>query len=150
MDAIAVTLPSSGRYVGVASLTDEQASQLAEIDRNPILATEANLAGRVAAERAFWILTPRSLDPLYAQLPEGSDPADILAGSGLRRRAVKDDHSVLCDIAANLFRGHTTLSLASESLPTAETTHAGGRRAEPRRICLGLCTTSELYATLLS
>jgi DNA primase catalytic core len=86
IDAIAVTLASSGRYVGVAplgtSLTEEQACQLAEIGRNPIVATDGDLAGRVAAERNFWILTPHRLDPLYTQLPEGSDPADLSAGHG--------------------------------------------------------------------
>ena len=62
MDAIAVTLASGGRYIGVAplgtSLTDEQASQLAAIGRDPIVATDADIAGRVAAERDFWMLTP--------------------------------------------------------------------------------------------
>jgi DNA primase len=83
MDAIAVTLASGGRYVGVAplgtSLTDEQVGQLARIGKNPIVATDADLAGRVAAERDFWILTAYRLDPRYAQLLEGSDPADLLA-----------------------------------------------------------------------
>jgi DNA primase len=86
MDAIAVTVASGGRYIGVAplgtSLTDEQAGKLARIGRNPIVATDADIAGRVAAERDFWILTPYRLDPGYAQLPEGSDPADLLAGHG--------------------------------------------------------------------
>ena len=86
MDAIAVTLASGGRYIGVAplgtSLTDEQASQLAAIGKNPIVATDADIAGRVAAERDFWILTPDQLDPRYALLPEGIDPADLLALNG--------------------------------------------------------------------
>ena len=86
MDAIAVTLASGGRYIGVAplgtSLTDEQASQLARIGKNPIVATDADIAGRVAAERDFWILTAYRLDPRYALLPEGSDPADLLALNG--------------------------------------------------------------------
>jgi DNA primase catalytic core len=90
MDAIAVTLSSGGRYIGVAplgtSLTDEQANQLARIGRNPIVATDADIAGRVAAERDFWILTPYRLDPGYAQLPEGSDPADLFARHGPRAR----------------------------------------------------------------
>jgi DNA primase catalytic core len=85
-DAIAVTLASGGRYVGVAplgtSLTDEQAGQLACWGKNPIVATDADLAGRVAAERDFWIVTPHRIDPLYAQLPEGSDPAGLLARHG--------------------------------------------------------------------
>jgi DNA primase len=83
MDAIAVTLAGGGRYIGVAplgtSLTDEQASQLARIGKNPIVATDADTAGRVAAERDFWLLTPHCLDPQYAPLPDGSDPADLLA-----------------------------------------------------------------------
>jgi DNA primase catalytic core len=86
MDAIAVTLASGGRYVGVAplgtSLTDEQAGQLARIGGNPIVATDADIAGRAAAERHFWMLTVYRLDPLYAQLPQGSDPADLLVRQG--------------------------------------------------------------------
>ena len=75
MDAIAVTFASRGRYIGVAplgtSLTDEQASQLASLGRNPIVATDADIAGRVAAERDFWILTAYRLDPRFALLPDG-------------------------------------------------------------------------------
>jgi DNA primase catalytic core len=86
IDAIAITMASGGRYIGVAplgtSLTDEQASQLARLGKNPIVATDADIAGRVAAERDFWILTPYRLDPRYALLPEGSDPADLLALNG--------------------------------------------------------------------
>jgi DNA primase len=86
MDAIAVTLASGGRYTGVAplgtSLTDEQASQLARIGKNPIVATDADTAGRVAAERASWMLTTYRLDPRFALLPESSDPADLLALNG--------------------------------------------------------------------
>jgi DNA primase len=86
MDAIAVTLASGGRYIGVAalgtSLTDEQASQLAAIGKNPIVATDADTAGRVAAERDFWILTAYHLDARYTLLPEGTDPADVLALNG--------------------------------------------------------------------
>jgi DNA primase catalytic core len=86
MDAIAVTLAGGGRYIGVAplgtSLTDDQASQLAAIGKNPIVATDADIAGRVAAERDFWMLTAYRLDPRCALLPEGSDPADLLALNG--------------------------------------------------------------------
>ena len=90
IDAIAVTLAGGGRYIGVAplgtSLTDEQASQLARqlarLGKNPIVATDADIAGRVAAERDFWILTTYRLDPRYALLPEGTDPADLLALNG--------------------------------------------------------------------
>ena len=84
MDAIAVTLATGGKYIGVAplgtSLTDEQAAQLRLLGhRTPIVATDADLAGRVAAERDYWILTPYGHDPRHAALPEGTDPADLLA-----------------------------------------------------------------------
>jgi DNA primase catalytic core len=86
MDTIAVTLAGGGCYIGVAalgtSLTDEQASQLARHGKNPIVATDADIAGRAAAERDFWILTPYRLDPRYARLPDGIDPADLLALNG--------------------------------------------------------------------
>jgi DNA primase catalytic core len=88
MDAIAVTLASQGSYIGVAplgtSLTNEQAHQLAGIGRQPIVATDADLAGRIAAERDFWILSCYQLDPLHARLPAGTDPADLLALRGPR------------------------------------------------------------------
>jgi DNA primase catalytic core len=86
MDAIAVTLASQGRYTGVAplgtSLTEEQAHQLARIGAQPIVATDADLAGRIAAERDFWMLSCYRLDPRYARLPDGTDPADLLAIAG--------------------------------------------------------------------
>ena len=86
MDAIAVTVGSQGRYLGVAplgtSLTEEQAYQLARIGSHPIVATDADLAGRIAADRDFWMLSCYRLDPLYAQLPDGTDPADLLALGG--------------------------------------------------------------------
>jgi hypothetical protein len=67
MDAIAVTLASQGRYIGVAplgtSLTEEQAHQLARSGAQPIVATDADLAGRIAAERDFWMLSCYRLDP---------------------------------------------------------------------------------------
>ncbi len=83
MDAIAITLATGGSHVGVAplgtSLTDEQAAQLAGWRRQPIVATDADLAGQIAAERDYWILTHHRMDPSHAQLPAGSDPADLLA-----------------------------------------------------------------------
>jgi len=90
MDAIAVTLATAGTHVGVAplgtSLTDDQALQLASLHHRtgaePVVATDPDLAGQVAAERAFWILTPHGLDPTYARLPTQADPADLLARRG--------------------------------------------------------------------
>ncbi|MBK8463496.1 MAG: relaxase domain-containing protein [Nigerium sp.] len=96
MDAIAITLATNGKFVGVAplgtSLTDHQAAQLREHGhRTPIVATDADLAGRVAAERDYWILTPHGHDPRHAELPDGTDPADLVAtgSAGVLAAALK-------------------------------------------------------------
>ena len=86
MDAIAVTIAAAGRYVGVAplgtSLTDQQAAQLGRFGVDPVVATDADLPGQAGAERDFWVLTPYGLDPAYARLPDGLDPADLLERYG--------------------------------------------------------------------
>lgn len=83
MDAIAVTLATRGSAVGLASLgtslTDEQAIQLPKLGRTLVIATDPDLAGRVAAERDYWLLTPYTIEPLHACLPAGSDPADLVS-----------------------------------------------------------------------
>jgi DNA primase len=48
----------------------------------PVVATDADLAGRIAAERDYWMLSCYRLDALYAQLPDGTDPAEMLAQKG--------------------------------------------------------------------
>ena len=90
MDAIAITAASAGVYVGVAplgtSFTEEQASQLASLHHRtgvrPIVATDPDTAGRVAAERAYWMLATHGVDPDYARLPAHTDPADLLVRRG--------------------------------------------------------------------
>ena len=90
MDAIAVTLATEGAQVGVAplgtSLTEDQVAQLARqfqrTGRDPVVATDGDLAGQVAAERDFWMLTGRGLDPAHVEMPAGSDPAGLLAEHG--------------------------------------------------------------------
>lgn len=86
MDAIAVTLASGGSRVGLAplgtSLTEDQAAELALLGRDPIVATDGDIAGRVAAERDYWLLAQHGLAPTVASFAEGSDPADVLARYG--------------------------------------------------------------------
>lgn len=96
IDAIAVTLATAGRYLGLAplgtALTDEQARQVVAITHAtrpvgmgpalPVIATDADPAGQVAAERDYWILTPHGLDPTYARLPLGLDPAALMTSAG--------------------------------------------------------------------
>jgi len=84
-DAIAITIATGGSHVGVAalgtSLTIQQAAQLRQHSDEPIVATDADLAGRVAAERDYWILTAGGFSPRFARLTGGADPADLLAHS---------------------------------------------------------------------
>lgn len=90
MDALAVTLAGAGRYVGVASLgtalTEQQATQLAQAvhgrHRGPVVATDADHAGQVAAQRSYWLLTQHGLTPHTIPLRPGSDPSDLLATQG--------------------------------------------------------------------
>lgn len=90
LDAIAVTLASAEGAVGLAPLgtafTEAQARQLAEhahrTGLSPIVATDPDEAGRAAAERAFWMLTPLGLVPRTPTGPGTNDPADLLATEG--------------------------------------------------------------------
>ena len=90
LDALAVALAGQGRFVGVAplgtSLTEEQARELAvAVHRNgapPLVATDADLAGRLAAERDYWLLAQHGLTPATAAMRPGSDPASLLESVG--------------------------------------------------------------------
>ena len=50
----------------------------------PIVATDNDRAGQAATERAYWVLAELGHDPLHATLPDGTDPADLLAEEGRR------------------------------------------------------------------
>jgi DNA primase catalytic core len=96
MDAIAVALATRGEYLGAAplgtSLTHAQARQLAALDTQPIIATDTDAAGVAAAERAYWILSSLAADPLLADMPGNSDPAEVLhSGQATALARVLDD-----------------------------------------------------------
>ncbi len=86
MDAHAITLATRAMYVGVApmgtALTSDQAAQLAQLGGPVIVATDADLAGRMAAERAHWLLAQHNVPTFAAALPEGTDPAQLLHDQG--------------------------------------------------------------------
>ena len=88
IDAVAVTLATGGSHVGVAplgtSFTNDQAEQLLHAFpmARPVVATDADIAGHVAAEKAYWTLQQHHMDPLAVRLPPGSDPAQILHEHG--------------------------------------------------------------------
>ena len=90
MDAIAVTLATGGSHVGVAplgtALTEAQARQLAGLATSagvgPVVATDGDLAGWMAAERAYWLLAQHGTEPMSVRLDDGTDPAQLLAAEG--------------------------------------------------------------------
>ncbi|KAA1397786.1 MobF family relaxase [Aeromicrobium ginsengisoli] len=86
IDAIAVTVASAGAFLGVAplgtSLTHEQAAQLARFGADPIVATDGDLAGLMAAERDYWLITPHLIEPRFAQFKPGEDPASLVEEAG--------------------------------------------------------------------
>jgi conjugative relaxase-like TrwC/TraI family protein len=94
LDALAVSL-ASPNHVGVAplgtALTDAQADSLIPYlhlagesggSVAPVVATDADLAGKLAAERDYWILTARGADPSHLAFPAGHDPASLLRRDG--------------------------------------------------------------------
>ncbi|MCB2176358.1 MAG: relaxase domain-containing protein [Actinomycetales bacterium] len=90
MDALAVSLASGGDFVGLAplgtALTEDQALELAtaahEHGTTPIVATDADAAGDLAAQRDYWLLAQHAIAPNTVAMRPGSDPADLLAQSG--------------------------------------------------------------------
>ncbi|MDC5696309.1 relaxase domain-containing protein [Intrasporangium calvum] len=90
MDAIAVTLATGGSHIGVAplgtALTEAQARQLVGLATSagtgPVVATDGDLAGWMAAERAYWLLAQHGAEPLSVRLDDGTDPAQLLAAEG--------------------------------------------------------------------
>ncbi|WP_245618483.1 MobF family relaxase [Knoellia aerolata] len=86
LDALAVTTACAGRFVGVAplgtSLTQSQARLLSTRHPSPIVAMDADPAGRVAAERAYWLLAQHAASPRHAALPAATDPAALLHHHG--------------------------------------------------------------------
>jgi DNA primase len=91
MDALAVTLASDGRAVGLAplgtALTAAQADQLAHIASRKIVlhGTDDDPAGLKAASRDYWLLTARGVDVRKLVLTDGeyafNDPAEAHLGA---------------------------------------------------------------------
>ncbi|WP_114905345.1 MobF family relaxase [Ornithinimicrobium murale] len=123
MDAHAVTLAGAGKYVGVAplgtALTQTQARQLATFSDTPLVATDADLAGRLAAERDHWLLSQHNLTPRVPTLPAGSDPADLLEYRGPERlREAMGNTKPLTQILIDKCLTNLT---ADQALPAAAT-----------------------------
>jgi DNA primase catalytic core len=90
IDALAITLGSTGTHVGVAPLgtafTDRQANELlpyiGKAKPGVLVATDADKAGWKAAQRAYWQLTARGDNPGHVLMADGLDPAKILENGG--------------------------------------------------------------------
>jgi DNA primase len=83
-DVIALHQAGIQNAVGVmgTSLTDEQARELERTARTLVLALDADGAGQEAMLRAARIAAGRNLELRVVPLPEGSDPADLIAQDG--------------------------------------------------------------------
>ena len=78
-----IQLHRAGFLTSLAALgtavTEEHARRLARSDRPVILLLDPDEAGRRAAARAARILVAEGLDVRVAELPDGADPADMIA-----------------------------------------------------------------------
>jgi conjugative relaxase-like TrwC/TraI family protein len=83
LDAWAVTLVGAGKFIGAAalgtSLTESHVAQLHQPGRSPVVATDADLAGQLAAEKDYWLLAMYNMAARHARLPTDMDPCDLLS-----------------------------------------------------------------------
>ncbi len=90
LDAIAVSIAVPGHYTGITpygtALTGEHVAALARTvslpDRGLLIAFDGDDGGRKAAARAYAHLVPVTGGVTAAVLPDGTDPASILASHG--------------------------------------------------------------------
>ncbi|WP_166503791.1 MobF family relaxase [Modestobacter italicus] len=133
LDALAVTLAGDDEFVGIAPLgvafTDAQADRLRPLigANRPqvIVATDADRAGQLAADRLFWQLTELGADPHHLAVPTGKDPAELLetAGADALLGALADSPS----LARKLIDAR--IDVYAERLDTAEGQVLATRRA---------------------
>ncbi|MFL6110094.1 MAG: toprim domain-containing protein [Catenulispora sp.] len=115
---------------------------------HPVVATDNDAAGRAAAARAYWLLTPHRLDPRLASLPTGTDPAELLArhGAAALTRALED----ACPLADALV--HERLTHPQDTRVTADVARIIAARPAPtwQRACTAAAATASLSVVDLS
>lgn len=78
-----ILLHQAGMPTAVASLgtafTADNAQRLRRLKRPVALLLDGDRAGREAAKRAAWILVQEGIEVRVVDLPEGSDPADLVS-----------------------------------------------------------------------
>jgi DNA primase catalytic core len=143
-DAIAVTLSDGDHHVGLASLgtsfTMAQANQLRPYigARHPgvTVATDADLAGQIAAERAFWMLAARGDSPRHVLLVGGTDPAEIFEhrGPAALRTALYDaqplSHQLLQERLRNIANDDLALLAEVAAIIAAQPPHTWGEQID--------------------
>ncbi|OLT43919.1 hypothetical protein BJF86_13240 [Serinicoccus sp. CNJ-927] len=133
MDAHAVTLATGGTCVGVTplgtALTETQARHLAQQSARPLVATDGDLAGQMAAHRDYWLLAQHGVTPQLVTLPDGSDPAGILErrGPDALVAALRDNRSPLSEA---LLHERLTHLAGPEAVHDAATVLATTRTAD--------------------
>lgn len=82
--------------VSGTALTNHQVGLLQRLSNKAVLALDADRAGVAAVKRGAAIMLARGMDVKVARLPEGSDPADLVAedSEGLRSCIKKSSHVI--------------------------------------------------------
>ena len=90
------------------------------------MATDADLAGQLAAERDYWMLTARGAEPRHLAFPAGHDPASLLQQDG--RTALADRLTTATSPLAELLVEERLNHLpAGAALPAAAAVVAAGQ-----------------------
>ena len=146
LDALAVALAGQGRFAGVAplgtSLTDEQAREVAAaVHKNgasPLVATDADFAGHLAAERDYWLLAQHGLTPAAAPLRPGTDPASLLetVGAADLRAALRSASDLAEILISERLDTHTGLEAVRRSAQVLAPAPSGSWERGTQRIAL--------------
>ncbi|HEY5144187.1 MAG TPA: DNA primase [Solirubrobacteraceae bacterium] len=109
-DVIALHQAGLRNTVGLmgTALTDEQVTELARLAPVVVLALDADGAGQEAMLRAAKVASGRRLELRVVSLPEGSDPADVVAsegGKGMRERVAASVPFIRFRVERELARG---------------------------------------------
>ena len=109
-DVIALHQAGLRNAVGLmgTALTDEQVTELARLAPVVVLALDAVSAGQEAMLRAAKVASGRRLELRVVSLPEGSDPADVVAsegGEGMRERVAASVPFIRFRVERELDRG---------------------------------------------
>lgn len=128
MDALAVTMASDGRAVGLAplgtALTAAQADALAHAAPQQLVlhATDTDRAGLNAAAKDYWLLAARGVDVRWLILTDGqqtfNDPADAYSANQAGLAAVLSATAVAPPLA-----GHLIADLISTNADVLHTGH---------------------------